>query len=100
MFNVSGNWDIERHPIADITVNSTIGFNLVYDIEDSTNWLLILPNAPKKELIPKPIPLNGRGNISVIYKKKTEKYAHIPNLAVNTRTIWIILTKHLSHFFS
>ena len=39
------------------------------------------------EAMPNPIPHRGKGKISVMYKKKTEKYAHMQNLAKNTKTI-------------
>ncbi len=32
----------------------------------------MLTNEPKSEAIPNPIPLRGSGNISVMYKKKTD----------------------------
>jgi hypothetical protein len=35
--------------------------------------------------MPNPIPLRGKGKIYVMYKKKTEKYAQMQNLAKNTK---------------
>jgi hypothetical protein len=45
----------------------------------------MFPIEPTNDAMPKPIPLRGKGNICVINKKKTEKYAHIQNLAKNTK---------------
>jgi hypothetical protein len=45
----------------------------------------MFPIEPTNEAMPNPIPLKGKGNNYVINKKKTEKYAHIQNLAKNTK---------------
>ena len=37
------------------------------------NWLEMLAVEPSNEAIPNPIPLKGKGNISVMYRKKIEK---------------------------
>jgi hypothetical protein len=57
----------------DITANSSIGLILVWEIELKMNWLEIFAVEPTNDAIPNPIPLKGKGNISVMYKKKTEK---------------------------
>lgn len=85
--NVSGNRDNIKIPITEITLKIIIGFIFVLDIELNINWLLILANAPNAEDIPNPIPLIGKGYISVTKRKNTEKYAHIQNLAENTKTV-------------
>lgn len=74
-------------PITDIPLKIIIGFILVFEIELSTNWLVIFAKAPNVEVIPNPIPLKGNGYISVINKKKTEKYAHMQNLAEKTKIV-------------
>lgn len=74
-------------PITDIPLKIIIGFIFVFEIELSTNWLLIFAKAPNVEVIPNPIPLKGKGYISVINKKKTEKYAHMQNLAEKTKIV-------------
>jgi hypothetical protein len=54
-------------------VNIIIGLKFMASNEVSTNCPLLEAMAAIAEPIPKPIPLKGRGKISVTNKKKIEK---------------------------
>ena len=68
---VSGKGYKYMHVVADKIANNTIGLCFLSANVVKINWLPVEAIAPPRDTIPNPVPLNGKGNISVMYKKNT-----------------------------